>query len=120
MNDYRYHSKYDQKRSEGSSCRYKYHCAQNEKRQQDARKKAGAKPRDRLPMDSFTCKGWLHIVATDSSSVLDITLKHHNDHPPYFPIDVPADIIAFVKKNHELTLDKVRFLLRSWLVAQRT
>lgn len=87
--------------------RFLYHCAQNQQRQQDARKKKDAKPRDKLPMPAFECRGWLHVTVSDSSSAVVVKLKHDAAHAPYFDINMPPEITAYVAKNHELPLVQV-------------
>ncbi|KAJ7301424.1 hypothetical protein DFH08DRAFT_827548 [Mycena albidolilacea] len=98
-----YHSKYDHKRTP-SSC-FMYHCAQSKERQNAPKKsqREGAKHRDKLPMDAFKCHGWLHITIMDGENIALIKISHSDDHIPYWSIDIPTDVIAFVKQNPKLT-----------------
>ncbi|KAF9476024.1 hypothetical protein BDN70DRAFT_935408 [Pholiota conissans] len=99
-----YHSQYTQKRSD--STRYRYHCAQNSERQKSSKKSAkeGVKHRDKEQMKSFDCNGWLNIkVWDDCSHTVLIKLIHENDHVPYWKIDVPDDVKAFIDKNVAFT-----------------
>ncbi|KAJ7763777.1 hypothetical protein B0H16DRAFT_1311018, partial [Mycena metata] len=100
-----YHSKYDHRRS--PSTRFMYHCAQNKTRQQASKKTAGAKSRDKLPMDAFQCHGWLHITISDWEDIALVKIGHQDDHIPYWSIDVPADVIEFVRLNPKLTPGQV-------------
>jgi hypothetical protein len=67
----------------------------------------GAKPRDKIAMDSFSCQGWLHITINDGDNVAWVTISHADDHVPYYSIDVPPDIVEYVHANHNLTLGEV-------------
>jgi hypothetical protein len=53
-------------------------------------------------MDIFDCSGWLHITITTGENVALVKLKHEDDHVPYWCIDVPADVKAFVLANPNL------------------
>ncbi|KAJ7241576.1 hypothetical protein C8J57DRAFT_1560753, partial [Mycena rebaudengoi] len=66
-------------------------------------KREGAKPRDKIAMDSFECKGWLHITINDLDHIAYVDISHMDDHVPYSKIDVPPEIIDFVHKNSKLT-----------------
>jgi hypothetical protein len=72
-----------------------YHCAQNTKRQHAPKKtqREGAKPRDKIAIDAFTCKGWLHITITDWDDIAFVNIGHAKDHVLYWKIDVPPEII---------------------------
>jgi hypothetical protein len=89
--------------------RFMYHCAQTVSRQHKPKKaqRDGAKSRDKIAMDAFACKGWLHITVMDSDHLAYIQIKHLDDHIPYYSIDVPPKIIEFVHENHNLTSVKV-------------
>ncbi|KAJ7469241.1 hypothetical protein FB451DRAFT_945129, partial [Mycena latifolia] len=65
--------------------------------------RAGAKPRDKIAMDSFPCKGWLHITVNDWDNVAFVNIKHADDHIPYWKIDVPPDIAEIVHQHSKLT-----------------
>ncbi|KAJ7790884.1 hypothetical protein B0H14DRAFT_3501125 [Mycena olivaceomarginata] len=54
-------------------------------------------------MDAFECHGWLHITIMDGENIALIKISHSDDHIPYWSIDVPADVIEFVKQNPKLT-----------------
>ncbi|KAJ6568813.1 hypothetical protein B0H19DRAFT_880154, partial [Mycena capillaripes] len=58
-----------------------YHCAQISSRQHAPKKsrREGAKPRDKIAMDSFPCKGWLHITVNDSNDVASVSITHDKD-----------------------------------------
>lgn len=64
-------------------------------------------------MDAFKCSGWLHITLFDSGTVGWISMKHLDDHIPYFRIDLPDDVKAFVRDNLKLKPAKVRYTLLS-------
>jgi hypothetical protein len=86
-----------------------YHCAQSKERQNAPKKsqREGAKHRDKLPMDAFECHGWLHITIMDGENIALIKISHSDDHIPYWSIDVPADVIEFVKQNPKSTPGQV-------------
>lgn len=50
-------------------------------------------------MDTFECKGWLHITVTEGCNVVTVKLKHEDDHVPYWKIDVPQDVQDFIREN---------------------
>ncbi|KAJ7773593.1 hypothetical protein DFH07DRAFT_733290 [Mycena maculata] len=72
-----------------------YHCAQTSSRQDKPKKnqREGAKPRDKIAMESFPCNGWLHITMNDLEDVAWVKISHSDDHVPYYSIDVPPDIM---------------------------
>ena len=84
--------------------RFMYHCAQVNSRQHKSKKSGheGVKSRDKDSMDVFDCSGWLHITITAGKCVAIVKLKHEDDHIPYWCIDVPADVKAFVVQNPSL------------------
>ncbi|KAJ7500458.1 hypothetical protein B0H11DRAFT_1714586 [Mycena galericulata] len=98
-----YHSKYDHKRA--PSTRFMYHCAQSEARQNAPRKSEGegVKHRDKISMDAFECHGWLHVTVNDWDDIAFVKLLHQDDHVPYWSIDVPPDVVEFVRQNPKLT-----------------
>jgi hypothetical protein len=100
-----YQSKYDHKRSGGTSTRYMYNCAQNTDRQHAPLKSCqeGVKNRDKESMETFDCSGWIHITLSDLSDVAFIKLTHCQDHIPYCPIDIPEAIEKYVQDNLKLT-----------------
>ncbi|KAJ7721232.1 hypothetical protein B0H14DRAFT_587392 [Mycena olivaceomarginata] len=102
-----YHSKYDHKRTAGT--RFKYHCAQISSRQHRPKKykREGTKTRDKISMDAFPCKGWLHITVNDGEDVASVSLSHADDHVPYYSIDVPAEVVDYVHGNHKLPLGEL-------------
>ncbi|KAJ7212431.1 hypothetical protein C8J57DRAFT_1539110 [Mycena rebaudengoi] len=102
-NRMKYHSKYDHHRTE--STRFMYHCAQTKTRQNGPKKttREGVKHRDKLAMDAFECGGWLHITINDWDDIAFVKIVHHDDHVPYWSIDVPADVADFVRHNPQLT-----------------
>ncbi|KAJ7488214.1 hypothetical protein FB451DRAFT_1025329, partial [Mycena latifolia] len=58
---------------------------------------------DKLAMDAFKCHGWLHVTVNDFDSIAFVKIVHHEDHVPYWSIDVPADVVEFVHQNPKLT-----------------
>ncbi|KAJ7679519.1 hypothetical protein DFH06DRAFT_974484, partial [Mycena polygramma] len=88
-----------------------YHCVQNEARQNTSKKsqREGVKHRDKIAMDTFQCHGWLHITVNDSDSIAFVKISHADDHVPYWCIDVPADVMEFVRANPKLTPTQVAF-----------
>ncbi|KAJ7681380.1 hypothetical protein B0H17DRAFT_1205904 [Mycena rosella] len=95
--------KRDHKQAEFS--RYMYHCAQNASRQHAPKKnrREGAKPHDKIAMDAFPCKGWLHITITNWDEVAFVKIAHVDEHIPYWKIDIPPTVIEFVQQNSKLT-----------------
>ncbi|KAJ7581308.1 hypothetical protein C8J56DRAFT_794595 [Mycena floridula] len=102
-----YHSKYDHRRSD--SIRFMYHCAQISTRQHKPKKAKheGVKHRDKDAMESFACKGWLHITLSESSDIAFVKIRHDDDHVPYWCIDVPEDIQQYVRDNPDLTMPRL-------------
>ncbi|KAJ6461201.1 hypothetical protein DFH09DRAFT_1061822 [Mycena vulgaris] len=98
-----YHSKYDHRRA--LSTRFMYHCAQNEARQNAPKKSGGeeVKHRDKIAMHAFKCHGWLHITINDYDNIAFVKILHRDDHVSYWSIDVPADVVEFVRQNPKLT-----------------
>jgi hypothetical protein len=86
-----------------------YHCAQSESRQNAPKKstREGVKHRDKISMDAFHCHGWLHITVNDWESVAFVKISHRDDHIPYWSIDVPQDLVEFVRQNPKLTPGQV-------------
>ena len=104
----RYQSKYNHICSASTTTRYMYHCAQNSKRQHKLKKiEDPKKQHDRDCVNTFKCKGWLHITITDLSDTAFVKIDHHDDHVPYFPIDMPQDVEDFVTNNAKMTLTQV-------------
>lgn len=85
-----------------------YHCAQLSDRQrepkQDCRTKEGAKPRDKLSMDTHNCAGWLNIIITDELDHAIVSLRHELDHQPYWNIELPQNIKDFIHEHAHLSL----------------
>ncbi|KAJ7250277.1 hypothetical protein C8J57DRAFT_1239257 [Mycena rebaudengoi] len=98
-----YNSKYEHRRT--PSTRFVYHCAQNADRQNAPKKseRDGAKHRDKLSMDTFKCRGWLHITINDWDETAFVKIAHEDDHIPYWSIDVPDDVVEYVHQNPKLT-----------------
>jgi hypothetical protein len=86
-----------------------YHCAQSKEHQNDPKKSQnhGAKHRDKLSMDAFECHGWLHITIMDLENIAFVKISHRDDHVPYWSIDVPTDVVEFVRDNPKLTPGQV-------------
>ncbi|KAJ7024145.1 hypothetical protein C8F04DRAFT_968359 [Mycena alexandri] len=86
-----------------------YHCAQNKTRQHAPKKSqaAGVKHRDKLAMEAFECHGWLHITIHDYEDIALVKIGHQDDHVPYWSIDVPSDVVEFVRNNPKLTPGQV-------------
>jgi hypothetical protein len=89
-----------------------YHCAQPSSRQHKPKKNKceGAKPRDKIAMDTFPCNGWLHITIMDWDHLTYVKIKHDEEHIPYYSIDIPPDVVDYVHKNHKLTTTQVSFV----------
>ena len=86
-----------------------YHCAQNSRQQHKSKKvEDRMKRRDRDCIDTFKCKGWLHITITNLSDTAFVKIDHHDDHVPYFPIDIPQDVVDFITDNAKMTPTQVR------------
>ncbi|KAJ7673679.1 hypothetical protein DFH06DRAFT_1081518 [Mycena polygramma] len=102
-----YHRKYDHRRT--FSTRFMYHCAQNKARQNAPKKSEaeGVKHRDKIAMDAFNCHGWLHITVFDGETTAFVKILHQDDHIPYWSIDVPADVVEYVRANSKLTTTQV-------------
>ncbi|KAI0042579.1 hypothetical protein FA95DRAFT_1636386 [Auriscalpium vulgare] len=95
-------------KADPNAIRFAYYCAQNQDRQRDSVKIADkAKQRDRESMQVYDCKGWLFITLRASSDEAIIKLRHKEAHQPYWPIDIPDDVVKFVKKNTHLTLTQI-------------
>ncbi|KAI0054907.1 hypothetical protein BV25DRAFT_1934416 [Artomyces pyxidatus] len=58
-------------------------------------------------MDTFNCNGWLHITVSDTTSEIFIKLRHEEAHTHYWPIDVPAEIVQYVRENANLPLQTI-------------
>lgn len=107
MNKTRYQGFYEHRKT--PSVYYKYHCAQNKKRQHKIKKKAEeTHQRDKVQMDTFTCRGWLFITLVDGDLVAWIKYRHEDDHVPYWKTDVPTEIQQYVKDHLEMTPTQVR------------
>lgn len=105
---HRYQSHYSHKRSAGASARYMYNCAQNIKRQHKSKKiDDPKKQRDKDSLVTFKCGGWLHITLTDLSDICFVKIDHHDDHVPYFPIDIPPDVDEYIRNNTNMTPTQV-------------
>jgi hypothetical protein len=86
-----------------------YHCAQSEARQNAPKISDRVEvKRDKLAMDAFHCHGWLHITVNDWDNIAFVKILHRDDHIPYWSIDVPPDVVEFVRKNPKLTPGQVR------------
>jgi hypothetical protein len=108
----RYHSHYTHKRSNGSSARYMYHCAQSTERQHAPSKKAPPpKKRDKIQMDAFNCHGWLHISLSEVDNVANVKIDHRDDHIPYVPIDILEDVKELIISNPKWTPTQVGNIL---------
>jgi hypothetical protein len=92
-----------------------YHCAQNGDRQHAPSKIGGenVKNHDKEHMDTFECSGWVHITLSDLSDIAFIKLDHHEDHVPYWPIDIPADVEKYVRDNTKMTPTQVSLFSHS-------
>ncbi|KAJ6525880.1 hypothetical protein DFH09DRAFT_1095435 [Mycena vulgaris] len=60
----------------------------------------GPKPRDK---SQWTHLRWLHNTIMDWEQLAYISIKHLDDHVPYYSIDLPPEIVDFVHQNHKLT-----------------
>jgi hypothetical protein len=54
-------------------------------------------------MDTFDCRGWIHITLSEGGDTALIRLKHEDDHVPYWSIDVPPEVQDYVHKNIHLS-----------------
>ncbi|KAL1744255.1 hypothetical protein HDZ31DRAFT_39152 [Schizophyllum fasciatum] len=86
--------------------RFMYSCAQLKSRQCPSRKSDLKKQRDKGLMSTFDCDGWLHVTIWEDSvsSPLPayISVKHENDHIPYWKVDVPEPIQQYIRANSEM------------------
>ncbi|KAJ6551889.1 hypothetical protein B0H19DRAFT_1073515 [Mycena capillaripes] len=94
-----YHSSYPHWRKDLT--RFMYHCVQNQARQNAPKKsqREGVKHRDKISMDTFKCHGWLHITVGDSNAIAFVKISRLDDHIPYWSIDVPTDVMEYVRNN---------------------
>ncbi|KAJ7307681.1 hypothetical protein DFH08DRAFT_720129, partial [Mycena albidolilacea] len=85
-----------------------YHCAQISSRQRRPKKykREGTKTHDKIAMDVFPRKGWLHVTVNNGEDIASASLSHTDDHVPYYSIDVPAEVVDYVYGNHKLPLGK--------------
>ena len=66
------------------------------------------KQRDRRPMDSFECNGWLKISFDQRSDQAWIKLNHKDDHMAYRCVNIPESIRRLVVENSsKLTVSQV-------------
>ncbi|KAM6491726.1 hypothetical protein JOM56_012766 [Amanita muscaria] len=92
------HSLYDHKRMSGT--RFMYHCAQSKTRQHDSQKSDNqTKHRDKESMTAFQCNGWIYITLYEGSPVAFVKIRHEEEHIPYWSIDVPPEVKAYIKDN---------------------
>ncbi|EJD54251.1 hypothetical protein AURDEDRAFT_156030 [Auricularia subglabra TFB-10046 SS5] len=88
--------------------RFSYSCAQNADRKAKPQKHADpAKQRDKIPLDTFDCHGWLHISVSDASDVVFVKLSHKKDHVHYSCIDIPPDVLDLVANGGDLTVSQL-------------
>jgi len=86
-----------------------YNCAQGDTRQHKPKKgKTDGKQCDKDQMDTFKCKGWLHISVTEGSTTALVKFKHEDDHVPYCNIEVPDGIQEYILANTHLNPTQVR------------
>lgn len=103
---YRYHLRHDHKNTDVT--RFSYNCAQLCTRQHAPKKHAPTgKHHDKDRMDSFECHGWVTMWVCAGSQILFVRFNHALDHVPYFCIDVPDDVRAYVKNNPRLRPNQV-------------
>ncbi|TRM55937.1 hypothetical protein BD626DRAFT_466992 [Schizophyllum amplum] len=95
-----YTSKYVSK--EEPWTRFVYHCAQLRSRQRASCKSDSKKQCDKGSMITFDCDGWLHIVVWEDAEPASISIKHDNDHIPYWRIDVPKNVQDYVRAHPEM------------------
>lgn len=91
-----------------------FHCAQANTRQHKSKKcfpEDSDKARDKDRMYTFKCDGWLHITITDDVDTAFVKYKHEDDHVPYWDIEVPEEIKAFVRENIQMTPTQVRIII---------
>ncbi|KIK58569.1 hypothetical protein GYMLUDRAFT_74854 [Collybiopsis luxurians FD-317 M1] len=54
-------------------------------------------------MYSHPCKGWLGTTIDSDSTIALVSLKHMDDHEPYFNIEIPQHIKEFVQNHASLS-----------------
>src|ERR1700691_4759507 len=105
---HRYHSNYAHKRLAGTCMCYMYHHVQNFKCQHKSKKVYDHKKQcDKEAMVTFKCAGWLHVAISDDPDLAFMKIGHHNDHVPYFPIDIPPDVEEMICANTQMTPTRV-------------
>ncbi|KAI0824110.1 hypothetical protein BC628DRAFT_442238 [Trametes gibbosa] len=57
-----------------------YSCAQSADREKKAKVPKGTRHRDSRRMPRFQCRGWLHVTVSAMSNVMEILLRHEEDH----------------------------------------
>ena len=78
---------------------FAYSCAQSKEREQKAKVSKGTKPRDSRRMPRFECRGWLHITVSAMSNVMEILLRHEEDHIAYLEQDLPEQWKAYIEEH---------------------
>ncbi|EJD33290.1 hypothetical protein AURDEDRAFT_77094, partial [Auricularia subglabra TFB-10046 SS5] len=85
-----------------------YTCSQNSKRQAKPQKHADpTKQRDKISLDTFDCRGWLHITVSDTIGTVLVKLTHCEDHVHYECIDIPQDVRQLVENCGDQTVSQV-------------
>ncbi|KIL55523.1 hypothetical protein M378DRAFT_17871 [Amanita muscaria Koide BX008] len=100
------HSRYDHKRMSGTH--FMYHCAQSKTRQHDSQTSGNqTKQRDKESMTAFQCNGWIYITLYQGNPVAFVKIRHEEEHVPYWCIDVPPEVKAYIKDNTGLNAPEV-------------
>ena len=69
------------------------------------------KHRDCEAMPTFDCGGWLHITLSENTTRSLIKMDHHNNHMPYWEIDIPEDVKAMIINGKDKRPSQVRELI---------
>ncbi|CDO74382.1 hypothetical protein BN946_scf184816.g5 [Trametes cinnabarina] len=59
----------------------------------------GIKPRDSRRGERFACGGWLHLVLSDKTDIIELRLSHGQAHLPYVDILLPEEWRAYIAAN---------------------
>lgn len=88
---------------------FKYSCAQNSARARKQVKVTDAsKQRDKIPLTTFDCGGWLFITVSEASDVALVKLEHKLDHVHYSDNSVPDDVRELLRNCGNKTMSQVR------------
>ena len=108
---------------------YRFSCAQSrsrdtvERRHMKAQKldHGGTSKRDRDHMKRFECEGWMSIAGLDTSSVMEIRVKHLEHHIKYQSIRIPEHWKRWIEQNASSILpEQVRYDAQSKIILSLT